>query len=80
MQLDARLRVLVDQRPDAARLRAREELADHAAGGEHQRVFFVDILGRRRPGRHIEARLAVGEVERAGAAGDRVPRTGLEEP
>ena len=65
VDLDARLRVLIDQRPDAPRLRAREELADHAPGRQDHRVLGVDVLGRRRVGGDVEAGLAVGEVEAA---------------
>ena len=41
VDLDARLGILIDQRADAARLRAGEELADDAAGGEEDRVLFA---------------------------------------
>ena len=44
MHLDARLGVLIDQRADAARLRAGEELADHAAGRQEERI----LVARRR--------------------------------
>ena len=46
VHLDARLGVLIDQRADAARLRAGEELADDAAGGEEERIL---VARRRRP-------------------------------
>src|SRR6185503_13374282 len=72
-------RILIDERSDAARLRAGQELADHASGGEDDRVFVIDVL-RGRPIRwDVESRLAVGEVERASTLGDRVPRAALEE-
>ena len=76
VQLQQRLRVLVDQRTDPPRLGAREELADHPPGGQHDRV-------RRRPRPRsaastridVEARLAVREVERP-----RPRATGFHEP
>ena len=37
VHLDARLGVLIHQRPDAPRLRAGQELADHAARGQDER-------------------------------------------
>ena len=70
MHLDPRLGVLLDERADAAGLRAGEELADHAAGGQEERVLGVDVVDRRRDIGDVEARLAVGEVERPGALGD----------
>ena len=48
VHLDARLGVLVDQRADAPRLGAGQELADDAAGGQDDRILGVDVLGRRR--------------------------------
>ena len=48
VHLDARLRILIDQRTDAARLRAGEKLADDAAGGQDDRILLVDVFGRRR--------------------------------
>src|SRR5690606_37645616 len=62
-----------------ARLVAREELADNAAGGEDDRVFVVDVFGGRGVFGDVEAGAAVGEVERAGALRDGVPRAGLEQ-
>src|ERR1051326_1616452 len=79
MDLHARLRILIDERPDAPRLRAGEELADHAPGRQDHRVLLVDVL-RRRPIRGgVEARLAVGKVERPRALRHRIPRARLEE-
>ena len=79
MQLDARLGVVIHQRTDAARLIARQKLTDDAAGGEDDRIFGVNVLGRADVGREIEPSLAVGEVEWPGALGHRVPGPGLEE-
>ena len=46
MHLDARLGILLDQRADAPRLRARQELADDAAGRQEDRIL---LARRRRP-------------------------------
>src|SRR5438105_15954744 len=79
MDLDARLGILIDERSDPPRLSTGEELTDHAAGGEDDRVCIVDVL-RGRPIRgDVESRLAVREVERTGAVGDRIPRSRLEQ-
>ena len=80
VHFDHRLGVLVHQRSDAPRLRAGEELADHAAGREHDRVVVVHVLGRRRVGGDDEPRLAVGEIETPFSPRDWVPRTFLEQP
>src|SRR5262249_8476425 len=45
-----------------------------------ERVLLVGDFGRRRPRSEDEVRAPVGEIERAGTAGDRVPGAGLEEP
>src|SRR5262249_59157645 len=63
MHLDARLRVLVDERSDAARLRAGEELRHDAAGRENDRKLCVDVLRRRTVLDRVEAGLAVGVVK-----------------
>src|SRR5690242_10708222 len=62
VQLDARRGVLLHQRADAPGLRAGEELAHHAAGGEDQRVLGVDVLGGRTVLGDVEPRLSVREV------------------
>ena len=59
--LDARLGILIDQRTDAARLRAGQVLADDAARRQDDRKLVVGVLGRRGVGRDDEARLAVGK-------------------
>src|SRR5215469_7907118 len=67
VQLDAWLGVLLHQRADPPGLGSGEELADHPAGGEDQRVLGVHFLGGRAVLGNVEARLSVREVERAGA-------------
>ena len=53
-----------DQRPDAAGLRARQELAHDAAGREEDRVLRARVVDRRTVVGDVEARPAVGKVER----------------
>ncbi len=48
VNFDARLGILLDQRTDAPRLRAGEELADDAAGGQDHRKLGIDVF-RGRP-------------------------------
>ena len=45
MHLAQRLRILIDQRADAARLRAGEVLRHHAAGGQDDRILGVRLFG-----------------------------------
>ena len=54
VELEPRLGVLLDERADAARLRAREELADDAAGRQEERVLLAT---RRRPAGRYSATL-----------------------
>src|SRR6187200_336970 len=79
MHLNQRLRILFDQRSDATGLGAREELADHSAGGQVDRVLFARIVNRRTILGDVEPCTAVGEVERSTALGDRVVAAVLEQ-
>src|SRR5262245_13614591 len=79
MYFHSRLGILIDQRPDATRLRAREKLADDAAGRQDDRILVVDVLGRRRVGGDVEACLAVSEIKAASPTSDRVPGVRLEQ-
>ena len=59
MDLHARLGVLIHQRADAARLRAGEILAHHAAGGEVDGELVVHRIAAVAPFGDDEVRLAV---------------------
>src|SRR5205085_2349315 len=48
-------------------------------GGEEDRVFLAHVVDGRAIVGDVEARLAVGEIERAGAFSNRVVTAGLEE-
>ncbi len=63
--LAQRLGVLLDERPDASRLRAREVLAHHSSGGQPHRVLLVDHLGRRAVADRVEPAAPVVGVEPA---------------
>src|ERR1051325_7288534 len=63
MDLDTRLPGLIDERSDVPRLRARKKLADHAPGGDDDRILLIDVLCWRPIRGDVESRLAVGEVE-----------------
>src|SRR5262249_5792859 len=65
VHLDLGLGLLGHERTDAARLRPGEELRDHAAGGEDDRIRVVDVLGRRAVGNRMEARAAIRVMEAA---------------
>ena len=67
-------------RSDPPGLCAGEKLADHAAGGQEQRVLLADVIHRRAVVGDVEAGLAVGEVKRPGAFGDQVVAARLEQP
>ena len=60
-----RLGILIDQRADAPRLRAREILAHHAAGGQVDRELGVHRIAALAPLEAQEMRLAVGVEETA---------------
>src|SRR5690606_26229125 len=74
-----RLRAVIHERADAARLIPREKVAHHAARGEDDGIVRVHVLRGRSVGRRIEASLAVRKIEGPAALRDRVPRGGLEE-
>src|SRR5689334_640779 len=59
MEFDPRLGVLLDQRPDAARLRTGQVVADDAAGREVHRKLLVHGIAALAPRRGQEAALAV---------------------
>ena len=63
MDLAERLRVLVDERADAARLRARQILRHHASRRQHDRVVGVGLFGGGPPVGRLKVRLAVGMAE-----------------
>src|SRR5690348_6515798 len=63
MDLDARLGVLLQQRADAARLRATEILADDAAGRQVDGVVLIDGITARTPRGRLEVSPAVAGVE-----------------
>ena len=63
MHLAQRLRILVHQPADAARLRAGEEVRDDASGGQDDGILVIRHLRRRPPLDGQEVRLAVGMSE-----------------
>src|SRR5438874_1368065 len=83
MHLAERLRILLDQRADAARLRAGKILAHDATGREPYRKRIVHHLRRRPVAHRVELRLAGLGVEAAALVEARRPgmpvsRTGPE--
>src|SRR6185503_4487003 len=80
MHFDPRLRVLLDERADAPRLCARQELADDAAGRQKHRVFGTGVVDGGPVISDVEARPSVGKVERPGALGDGVVAAVFEQP
>ena len=73
VHFDPRLRTVVDKWADASGLIPREKLADDAPGGEDDRKLLIHVLGRSHVLGHVQAGLAVREIERSGAFRDRVP-------
>src|SRR5262249_21763251 len=63
MQFRAWLWILVNQRSDAPRLRARQILAHHSTRCQVERVLLVDRITTRPPFRLVEVCLAVVRVE-----------------
>lgn len=45
MQFNARFRILVDERTNAAGLRSRQKMANHATGCKYDGIFCIDIFG-----------------------------------
>ena len=80
MHLDPRLGILVDERANAARLRARQELTDDATGREEDRIVVAGIVNRRTVIADVETRAAIRKIERSRALGNRVVAAGLEQP
>src|SRR5581483_6356664 len=80
VDLDSRLRVLIDQRADASGLRAGEKLADDSAGRQEDRVFGADVVHRSAVVRDVEAGLAIREVKWPRALGNGIVAVALEEP
>src|SRR5580704_2479975 len=63
MHLAQRLRILVQQSADTARLRAGEEVRHYPSGGEDDGILVVRHLGGRAPLDGYEVRLAIGVSE-----------------
>src|SRR4051812_41012642 len=79
MHFDSRFAVLLYQGADPARLCAGQELADHATGGQVDRVLLARVVDRRPILGDVETRAAVREVKASAAFGDRVVAIWLEE-
>src|SRR5688572_4679185 len=63
VDLDSRLRVLLNQRPDSPRLRAGEIHVDRATRREKDRIVRIKRIARGPPVAYLKVRLAVGMPE-----------------
>ena len=80
MHFVEQVRTMVHQRSNAARLCAGEEVARHAARGQHQWVFGIGLLnGRGVFDPHVGVRLAIREVKWPLTLRHRVPGILLEQ-
>src|SRR4029453_17136485 len=80
MHLDARLRILTDERTDSSCLRPGQELAHDTPGGQVNRIVLARIVDRRAIVGDVEPRTAIGEIEGTVAFRHRVVAAALEEP
>src|SRR5262245_51305083 len=72
VHLEAGFRVLIDERPNPARLRAGQEMADDTPGRQKEWVLNARIIDGRAIFGDVEPRLAVGKVKRPCPLRDRV--------
>src|SRR6185503_13864250 len=79
MHLDARLRILVNERADPSSLRAGKELAHDAARCEHYWILFISVFCGRRVVSDVETRFSIREVKRPLAARYGVPASFFEQ-
>ncbi len=80
MNFDAWLRIMIHERTDPPRLLTGKKLTYDPAGREDDRIVGIDLFGRGREARHVEPRLAVGEIKSPFALSDRVPGILFEKP
>src|SRR4051812_4699674 len=79
MHLNSWLGILFDERTNPARLRAGKKLADDPTRGQYYWKLGINVFRGRTILGDVEPSFAVGKIERAGAARDRVPRVWFEE-
>src|SRR6185436_10267575 len=80
MYLEPWLGIVIDERADAARLVAGQELTHDATRGQDDGIVRVDVFSGSDIRGRLEARSPIREVEGARSVGHGVPGPGLEQP